>query len=102
MINKYGVSNANWQKIIKIFMLQSLVERVVLFGSRAKGNYRDGSDIDLCLYGNISLAQIYILQDLLDDLMLPYKFDLIVYNTINNSELIEHIEHAGVVLYTKE
>ncbi|MBX9596958.1 MAG: nucleotidyltransferase domain-containing protein [Burkholderiales bacterium] len=102
MINKYGVSDANWQKIIEIFMQQSLVERVVLFGSRAKGNYRGGSDIDLCLYGNISLAQIYILQDLLDDLMLPYKFDLIVYNTINNPELIEHIERVGVVLYAKE
>ena len=83
-------------------MQQSLVERVILFGSRAKGNYRDGSDIDLCLYGNISLGQIYILQDLLDDLMLPYKFDLIVYNTINNPELIEHIERVGVALYTKE
>ncbi len=102
MINKYGVSDANWQNIIEIFMQQSLVERVVLFGSRAKGNYRGGSDIDLCLYGNISLAQIYILQDLLDDLMLPYKFDLIVYNTINNPELIEHIERVGVVLYAKE
>jgi predicted nucleotidyltransferase len=102
MINKYGVSDANWQKIIEIFMQQSLVERVVLFGSRAKGNYRGGSDIDLCLYGNISLAQIYILQDSLDDLMLPYKFDLIVYNTINNPELIEHIERVGVVLYAKE
>ena len=102
MINKYGVSDANWQRIIKIFMQQSLVERVVLFGSRVKGNYRDGSDIDLCLYGNIPLAQIYILQDLLDDLMLPYKFDLIVYNTINNPELIEHIERVGVALYAKE
>lgn len=102
MINKYGVSDANWQRIIKIFMQQSLVERVVLFGSRAKGNYRDGSDIDVCLYGNISLAQIYILQDLLDDLMLPYKFDLIVYETINNLELIDHIERVGVVLYAKE
>lgn len=102
MINKYGVSETSWQKIIEIFMQQSLVERVVLFGSRAKGNYRDGSDIDLCLYGNISFAQIYILQDLLDDLMLPYKFDLIVYNTINNLELIDHIERVGVVLYAKE
>lgn len=102
MINKYGVSETSWQKIIEIFMQQSLVERVVLFGSRAKGSYRDGSDIDLCLYGNISLVQIYILQDLLDDLMLPYKFDLIVYETINNLELIDHIERVGVVLYAKE
>jgi len=76
------------------------IERATLYGSRAKGNYRDGSDIDLCLMGEtITLAQQLKIESELDDLLLPYKIDLSRWHALDNPDLIEHIRRVGVVFY---
>jgi len=74
-----------------------------LFGSRATGTYNDGSDIDLALMG-VDL----VLNDILDAtikiemLLLPYKFDIIIYDRIKNTPLIEHINRVGIIIYNSE
>jgi len=78
------------------------VTKAVIYGSRAKGNYKNGSDIDLTLYGNelthkISLA---ILVEL-DDLLLPYTIDLSIYAMLDHADLREHIEQVGMVFYER-
>ncbi|MBN2637466.1 MAG: nucleotidyltransferase domain-containing protein [Bacteroidales bacterium] len=71
----------------------------MLFGSRAKGNYNRGSDIDLTIKGdNLTLNDVLDLSIDLDDLMLPYKFDLIIYDRIKEKDLIDHILRVGIPL----
>jgi len=74
-----------------------------LYGSRAKGNYKNGSDIDLTLMGkNISHKDLLNISNQLDDIMTPYQFDLSIYSQINNVELLKHIDQVGVVFFTND
>lgn len=78
------------------------VESAFLYGSRAKGNYDSASDIDITLKGkNIDLSLITKIENELDDLMLPYKFDLSIFDRIKNSELIDHINRVGIEIYKR-
>ncbi|MBS0172627.1 MAG: nucleotidyltransferase domain-containing protein [Nitrospira sp.] len=69
----------------------------VLYGSRALGNYRKGSDIDLCLDAPaMSLAELLKIENEIDDLLLPWKVDLTVRQRIDNTALLDHIDRVGV------
>lgn len=75
------------------------IESVVLFGSRAKGNFRQGSDIDLCLRApNLSLSDRLQLENRLDDLLLPWNIDLVLWHEIENQALCDHIQRVGISL----
>lgn len=66
------------------------------------GTYLPSSDIDLSLIGDhISLSQLYLIEHEIDDLMMPYKVDLSVFNVIENTSLAEHIERVGRLFYEK-
>ena len=102
-MKKFGLSEMTVKKICKVFAEFPAIEKAVLYGSRAKGNFREGSDIDLTLYGvalskdlrsNVACA--------LDDLMLPYTIDLSVFDKLNHAELEEHIERVGVLFYDRK
>lgn len=90
------------ENINNVFAAFTQVEEAILYGSRAKGNYRPGSDIDLTLKGkelnHYIISQIAVK---LDDLLLPYLFDISIYHQINNPDLIDHIKRVGVVFYKK-
>jgi predicted nucleotidyltransferase len=75
------------------------VSRAVLFGSRAKGNWRDNSDIDIAVLG---CANIGGLLSQLDELPMPYKFDVVDYETISHKPLREHIDCVGVELLSRK
>ena len=77
------------------------VEQAVLYGSRAKGSYRTGSDIDLTLKGNLDYPGLLRLECELDDLLLPWKMDLSLYEHLDNPALIEHIDRVGKLLYQR-
>lgn len=79
------------------------IERAVLFGSRAKGTFKPGSDIDIALLGNdISFADLLSADNALDDLDFPYFFDLILYRHISEPALREHIDRVGVTIYSHD
>jgi len=100
---KYGLQENIIQKIQNLFAGFPEVDEVVLYGSRAKGNFRPGSDIDLSLKGDqLNLDALNKIDMLLDDLLLPYTFDLSVYWQIDNAELIDHIDRVGVTFYSKD
>jgi restriction endonuclease S subunit len=76
---------------------------VILYGSRAKGNYKDGSDIDITLLGKqLTLKTVYALEEALDELYLPYTFDISIFTQIDNDDLIKHILRVGKTFYFKE
>ena len=100
---KSGLSNNTINKINSVFAKYPQIQKVVLYGSRAKGNYKHGSDIDLSMFGNGLNYQIQMnVFDDLDELLLPYMIDLSIFDFIDNADLKEHIERVGVVFYQKE
>ena len=85
-----------------IFAEYPAIDKVILYGSRAKGNYREGSDIDLTIVGqNLDLNLLTKIENKLDDLLLPYNIDLSILHKIENPDLIEHIERVGIIFYEK-
>lgn len=87
-------------KINEVFSLYPEIQEAIIYGSRAKGNFKPFSDIDLTLVGpdlNLSLQQK--IENQLDDLLLPYKIDLSIYHQIQNKDLLDHIARVGKKFY---
>ncbi len=100
---KYGLKEETIDKINEVFSKYSEIKKVIIYGSRAKGSYKNGSDIDLTLIGeNIKLEQLNKIDNELDNLMLPYSFDLSAYKELTNKEFIEHIDRVGLVFFNRE
>ena len=99
---KFGLRNDIIKQVNYIFARYPQIEKAIIYGSRAKGNYKTGSDIDLSLTGeDLSLSLIHAIELEIDDLLLPYTFDISIFNQISNPDLIEHINRAGLDFYQK-
>ena len=73
----YGLTSEDIHAIKEVFSRNAEIEKAILFGSRAKGNYKPSSDIDISLVGaSITLTKLSDIEAELDDLLLPYKIDL--------------------------
>lgn len=100
---RYGLKDQTLEQIYSVLKTFPQIKKVVLYGSRAKGNYKEGSDIDLCLFGEEVTQSLVNQIDLaLDDLFLPYSFDLSVYSHLTNQDLISHINRRGILFYEKK
>lgn len=77
------------------------IDEAYLFGSRAKGNYRHGSDVDIALKGNSLNPEIIsrISFQLNEETSLPYKFDIFNYHSISHNDLLQHIDQIGIRFY---
>lgn len=97
-----GLKSEDIAAIRNVFKKFPKISKAILYGSRAKGNYRPGSDIDLTLQGeSLNYTDLVAIETALDDLLLPYTIDLSIYQQIENSELIAHIERVGQEIYRK-
>lgn len=97
---RYGLKEQTIESICGVFAHHPLVEKAILYGSRARGNFKPGSDIDLTLFGeSLTSLELGLIDEELDDLLLPYQIDLSVFHRIENMDLREHIERVGVVFY---
>lgn len=97
-----GLPPLTVKKIIGVLARHGGIDKAVLYGSRAKGNYKNGSDIDLTLYGSgLRHSDLLTIMAELDDLLLPYSIDLSLVGTIHHQELLEHIQRVGVVFYER-
>ena len=91
----FGLKPRIIYNIQNVFARHPEVERVILYGYRAKGNFINESDIDITLVGtNIDLSLLNKIENQLDDLMLPYSFDVSIFNHIKNENLLKHIKRA--------
>ena len=101
-IRKYGLLTTDIEKMISIFKSNSKIENVILFGSRAIGTYKPGSDIDIALKGtDIKLNDILNINADLDNISTPYKFDIVIYSRITESALTDHIKRVGISLFKR-
>lgn len=100
MPTDFGLSNDITERIKAIFRHYPEIDRVVIYGSRAKGVSKTASDIDLTIQGKmISTSTLNRISMELDDLMLPYTFDISIYEHISNQDLLEHIDRVGKEFY---
>ena len=92
-----GLPDYVLQDLRRIFVNHSAVQRVVLYGSRAKGNFRPNSDIDLMVIApEISWREFNEIEAEIDDLLMPWKVDLALEHQVENKELLEHVKRVGV------
>ena len=98
----FGLKQNQINAINSIFKEYNAIERVIIYGSRAKGTYKPGSDIDLVVEGNdLTFSELMSVENKLDDLLLPYKIDLSKKTDISSEELLKHIQRVGKVFYEK-
>ncbi len=99
----HGLTDATVAAICGVFARFPSVNKAVLYGSRAKGTFKPGSDIDLTLIGqHLTSAELGAIADELDDLLLPYQIDLSIFQKLNHEKLKEHVERVGRVIYERE
>lgn len=100
---EFGLKDYILDKIRNVFSKYKQVEKVLIYGSRAKGNYKPGSDIDLTLMGEgLDRTILNRIDDDLDDLLLPYSFDLSILKEVTNKDFLAHVNRVGVVFYERK
>jgi predicted nucleotidyltransferase len=100
----FGLSDADIAIIRDVLANYPQVNEGIIFGSRAKGNYSNGSDVDIALKGdevdyNLVLK---ISAELNEETVLPYRFDIVDYHSIESVELMNHIDRVGIAFYKSE
>lgn len=103
MNNSFGITDKSWLYLQETFLKYPEIYKVILFGSRAKGNYKKGSDIDLAVSGkNLNERLILDIKAFInEELPIPYHVDIVDYSTLNHAELKEHIDRAGKLFFKK-
>lgn len=99
---EFGLTENVIEKIRDVFRLYPEIDEAIIYGSRAMDKYKTASDIDLTFKGNdLSLNVLSKIEWALDDLLLPYTFDLSIFNKITNPDLVDHIKRVGRTFYLK-
>lgn len=100
-MNSFGLKDSEQEMIRAVLRRHTEVTEAKIFGSRAKGNFQPSSDIDLALWGNIPVSTIATIAGELEELPLPYTFDVQAYDAIRHQPLREHIDRVGQSFYTQ-
>ena len=99
----YGIPESDINLLLSILAYNRNIVEVILFGSRAKGSWENGSDIDLALKGKaLTVKDIIEASMQIEELDIPNKVDLVLYDRISEPALVEHINRVGILLYKKE
>lgn len=98
----YGMTDDELDLLCSLFARQREIERVILYGSRARGTHKPFSDVDITLLGvGLTRSHLSRLMADIDESSLPYFFDISLFAKLTNPDLIEQIEQTGVVLYRR-
>lgn len=100
-MSDFGLSEKTIEILKKFFSKFPKINMVKVYGSRAIGNYRNGSDIDFALFGQLNKDLIKKISLEIDELNIPYMFDITDYANIQNLQLKEHIDRVGKIFYNK-
>lgn len=101
--NEYGLIDRDMTTIHHIFKKYPMIRLVHIFGSRAKGNFNVGSDVDLAIMsGMIDILSLSRLKSDFEESSLPYKVDLVYVPTLSHPDLIDHINRVGKLFYKQE
>ena len=99
--SELGLKSTEIEKIQMVFKNHSEIEKVIVYGSRAKGNYREGSDIDLTILGNLNYDELIQLKLEFEESNIPYLIDISIFNDLQSESLKEHINRVGKIFYNK-
>ena len=102
MDDRFGLRADDLETIVAVLSRYPVVKTAVIFGSRAKGNYKAGSDVDIALQGEGMGDRVAadVAYQLNEETIMPYRFDVLNYHTIANPDLIAHIDRVGRPFYT--
>ena len=100
-MSSFGITEKTYTMLLELFNSHPEVEEVWLFGSRAKSTHKKGSDIDLAIKGDNCTPDLVltIASQANEELPIPYQVDIIDYNSIDNTDLKDHIDRVGVLFY---
>lgn len=99
---QFGLEQRQIEAINAVFAKHPAINKVILYGSRAKGSYTVASDIDFAIIDDsLRFPEFLQIENELDDLLLPYKIDLSQKKNIEMKSLLEHIERVGKVFYRR-
>ena len=100
----FGLRDEDLNNIITTMQQFTEIEKAAIFGSRVKGNYKPGSDVDIAIWGNdicfTTLSRLHALLE--EESPMPYFFDIVDYSHLDHQELKSHIDRVGIVFFTKE
>ena len=97
---KFGLSDTVIRELQDVFRRHANIEKVLIFGSRSKGNFRAGSDIDLAVIGKgIDYSQLLNIQCEIENLEMLYRIDLLDYQKEIGTPIGDHIDRVGQVFY---
>ena len=100
-MNDFGLSERTTKELLSYFSTKKEIEKVVIYGSRAKGTYHNGSDIDFAVWSEDSdKISTYLWE--LDELPTPYKFDVIDYKNLSHSGMKNSIDQDGILFYERK
>lgn len=100
--DRFGLSESNLRELYDILSSMPHIEEAIIFGSRARGDYKNGSDVDLSLKGrDLTFHDLAVLDDKLYCSYIPYFFDTNDYSRLTNPDLISSIDRDGKVLYKR-
>lgn len=99
----FGISAKSMEMIINALAEKKEIKKASIFGSRSMGNYKNGSDIDIAIYGTDITVEVLneITVELNEKLPLPYYFDVVHYESLKHSGLKEHIDKFGKIFYKR-
>lgn len=100
----YGLKPQDSAEIIQTLQKYPAIDEAIIFGSRAKGNHKKGSDVDIALKGeNLDYEMISTISfELNEESSLPYYFDIVHFDEITEKKLTEHIDRVGRLLYSRK
>lgn len=102
-MTQFGFSDEVLAQIRSIFAQFKRIRRVQVFGSRALGHYREGSDIDLAISGeSLSMDELLALRVRMDELDLPYRFDLVLLDQVTDASLLDRVSRVGVTIFARQ
>lgn len=103
MNNNFGIYEKSYTLIIDAIAEYPQIEKAIIFGSRAMGNYKKGSDIDIAIFGTEINYKITtsLVGKFNEQLPIPYFVEVVNFNTIDNDELKRHILNEGKRCYEK-
>jgi predicted nucleotidyltransferase len=98
----FGLKDSDLLAVTETFRHEPRILAAAVFGSRAKGDYKPYSDVDIVLYGDLQPTDVERILCDLDELPLVYRFDVVAYGLVKNPEFRQHIERVAVSIYERE